>query len=65
MTNNDILKDFSTGLTNIAALSMQLGLPTVAAVPHMVVSAFKNLAAISLSTNYKLKQLENMSQASA
>jgi large subunit ribosomal protein LP0 len=48
LTNDDILKDFSTGLTNIAALSMQLGLPTVAAVPHMVVSAFKNLAAVSL-----------------
>lgn len=48
LTNADILKEFSTGLTNIAALSMQLGIPTTAAVPHLVVSAFKNLAAISL-----------------
>ena len=48
LTNDDILTEFSTGLTNIAALSMQLGIPTTAAVPHMVTSAFKNLAAISL-----------------
>lgn len=48
LTNTDILKEFSTGLTNIAALSLQLAIPTTASVPHLVVSAFKNLAAISL-----------------
>jgi len=37
---------------------LELGYVTSAAVPHMIINAFKNLAAISLETGYKLDALE-------
>jgi len=60
LSPNDILGTFSKGVNNIAALSIELGIPTEAAVPHLVVSAFKNLLGISMSTDYKIKALENI-----
>lgn len=64
MTPDDILKKFSAGVSNIAAMSMELGIPTECAVPHMISNAFKNLAAISVETDYKLAALSNMQAAS-
>lgn len=59
----DILRKFQAGASNVTALSLELGIPTEASVPYMVASAFKNLAAISLETNYKLPELENLAAA--
>jgi len=60
---DDIIKKFQIGASNITALSMELNIPTEASVPHMIASAFKNLAAISLETHYKLPELENLATA--
>lgn len=60
---DDIVKKFQAGVSNITALSMELGIPTEASVPYMIANAFKNLAAISLETSYKLPELENMAAA--
>jgi large subunit ribosomal protein LP0 len=54
----DVLKTFSSGVSNIVACSLELGLPVAPAVPHMVQNAFKNLLAISCETPYKLAALE-------
>lgn len=58
LSADDILKKFSSGIQNIAALSMELGIPTECAVPHMVANAFKNLAAISLESGYEIEGLK-------
>lgn len=50
-----ILANFSTGLKNLAALSLETGYITDVAVPHLIANAFKNLAAIGLETGYKFK----------
>lgn len=47
---DDIIRKFQTGVANITALSMELGIPTEASVPHLIANAFKNLAAISMQT---------------
>merc|ERR1712055_1132180 len=43
ITDDDIIKKFSSGITNIAAASLAIGYPTVASVPHSVINAFKKL----------------------
>lgn len=48
---------------NITAISLAIGEPNVLSIPHMVINGFKQLAAISLESGLKIKQLENMSQA--
>lgn len=60
---DDILKKFQTGAANITALSLELGIPTEASIPYMIANAFKNLAAISMETPYKLAELENLAHA--
>jgi len=50
-----ILGKFSEGVKNITALSLQTGIPTEVAVPHLVIDGFKNLAAIGFNINYLFK----------
>lgn len=52
---DQILSNFSSGLKNLAAISLESGYVTDVAVPHLVANAFKNLAAIGLETGYKFK----------
>jgi len=65
ITPEDILAKFKTGCNNVAALSLETGIITEASVPHLLSNAFKNLAAISMETDYKIKELENMSSGPA
>ena len=60
---DDIIKKFQTGASNITALSLELGIPTEASIPYMIANAFKNLAAISMETPYKLAELESLATA--
>lgn len=60
---DDILKKFQAGAANITGLSLELGIPNEASIPYMIANAFKNIAAISLETNYKLPELENLAAA--
>jgi len=59
-TDEDILKKFWGGVTNLTALSLRIGYPTVLSVPHTVINGFKNLVAISLETSYNFPQAEKI-----
>jgi len=52
LTDDDILKKFFRGVNNVAAVSLQIGYPTVVSVPHSVMNGYKNLLAISVATDY-------------
>jgi len=60
MSPDEILGKFRKGVTNLAALSLSLGLPNAVSVPHMIVNGFKNVASIGLETGLKFKQLEKL-----
>lgn len=47
-----LLAQFITGIKNIAAISLQIGYPTIASVPHSIINSYKNLLAISIATEY-------------
>lgn len=52
---SDILSTFAKNAKNVTALSLGTGIVTEASVPHMVLSAFKNLAAIGVQTGYEFE----------
>jgi large subunit ribosomal protein LP0 len=51
----DLLKDFQQGVKNIAAISLRIGHPTIASIPHSVVFGYKKVFAISMATSYTIK----------
>jgi len=62
LTDADIIKKFNNGVRNIASLSLAIGYPTVASLPHSLIRGFKNVLAISLGTDYSIKQAEKIKE---
>jgi len=52
LTDDDILKKFFGGVNNVAAVSLQIGYPTVVSLPHSVMNGYKHLLAVSIATDY-------------
>lgn len=52
VTEEQLLESYMTGIKRIAALSLAIGYPTLAAVPHSIINGYKNLLAISVATDY-------------
>jgi len=55
--SDDILKKFMEGVANISAVSLAIGFPTVASVPHSVVGGFRNLASVCLEADIDIPQI--------
>jgi large subunit ribosomal protein LP0 len=62
LTDDDILKKFFAGVNNVAALSLQIGYPTVVSVPHSIMNGYKNILAISIATDYTFPGSEKIKQ---
>merc|ERR1711962_1444911 len=62
ITDEDILKKFTSGISNIAAASLAIGYPTVASVPHSVVNGFKNIAAVCLEADIDIPQIATIKE---
>jgi len=58
LSPDEILSKFRKGVNNLAAISLNLGMPNQLSIPHMVINGFKNIASIGLETGLKFKQLE-------
>jgi len=52
MSQDDLLKKFLAGVGKVAAISLAIGVPTLASLPHTIGNAFAKLIAISLATEY-------------
>jgi len=50
--DEDINRAIMAGAQNVAALSLATGIPTLAAVPHSIINAFKNVLSVGLQTEY-------------
>jgi large subunit ribosomal protein LP0 len=47
---NDVVKGFvRSAINNVAALSLHMGIPTMASTPHLMVNAIKNVLAVGLA----------------
>ncbi|CAL1290655.1 unnamed protein product [Larinioides sclopetarius] len=58
ITNEDLRAKFMEGVMNVAAVSLEIGYPTLASVPHSVVNGLKNLIAIAVETDITFKEAE-------
>jgi len=62
ITDDDILKKFTSGISNIAAASLAIGYPTVASVPHSIVNGFKNVAAVCLEADIDIPEIATIKE---
>merc|ERR1719402_759098 len=60
ISDDDIRGRFMAGVHNVAAVSLAIGYPTVASVPHSIANSFKNLMAIAAATEITFPQAEAM-----
>jgi large subunit ribosomal protein LP0 len=62
LTEEDLVGRFAAGVSNVAALSLGLNYPTLAAAPHMFVNAFKNVVSVALETEYSFPQADRIKE---
>jgi len=62
ITDDDLMSTFQTGLANVAAVSLAIGYPTVASVPHSIVNGFKKLLAIAAVTDVTFKEAQTLKE---
>lgn len=65
ITPESILAKFQAGVANVTAVSLGSGYVVQSAVPHLIMRAFKNLAAVSFSSDYSFPQAEALKAAAA
>ena len=62
---DDVLESFSKCASNVTALSLGSGFVIPSAAPHLILNAFKNLAAASFGSGYSFAQAEALKSAAA
>jgi len=62
ITDDDLRARFMEGVVNLACVSLAVGYPTVASVPHSIVNGFKNLLAIAAATDVEFKEAETVKE---
>jgi large subunit ribosomal protein LP0 len=65
LSDEDILGKFHQGVRNVASISLAIGYPTLASVPHSLIRGFKNLVSIALATEYSFPKAEAFKNAPA
>jgi len=62
ITDDDLKARFMSGVRNVAALSLKIGYPNIASVPHSVVNGLKNCMALAAVTDITFKEAEMMKE---
>merc|ERR1712110_1064999 len=62
ITDDDLKESIIAAIKNVAALSLAIGYPTLASVPHSIVNGMKNLLAIAAATEITFKEAEMMKE---
>merc|ERR1712047_136679 len=62
ITDEDLKAHVLAGIRNIAALSLKIGYPTVASVPHSIVNGMKNCMALAAVTDITFKEAAMMKE---
>jgi len=62
ITDEDLRTRFLQGVMNLTAVSLAIGYPTVASIPHVIINGFKNLLAIAAATDIEFKEAETMKE---
>lgn len=65
ISEEDILSSFGKAASNVTAASLGSGYVIGSAAPHLIMNAFKNLAAVSFASDYDFPQAEALKNAAA
>lgn len=61
--SDDIIESkFREGVSNLAALSLAIGYPTEASIPHSIINSFKDLLAVAVNTNVEFEQANEIKE---
>jgi len=60
ISRDDIIRSLLSGVSNVAAVSLQIGIPTLASTPHSIINAYKNVLAVSVETAYTFPNAEKV-----
>lgn len=58
----DLRAKFQQGVANVAAVSLSIGYPTLASVPHSIANGFKNLLALAAVTDVDFKEAKTIKE---
>jgi large subunit ribosomal protein LP0 len=58
LTDEDLLGKFRAAVSNVASISLQIGYPTIASLPHSIINGYKNVLAIALGTEYSFEEAD-------
>ncbi|KAH9330832.1 hypothetical protein KI387_002940 [Taxus chinensis] len=62
LTEDDLFQKFSSGISSVAALSLALNYPTLAAAPHALINGYKNVLAVAIATDYSFPLAEKVKE---
>jgi len=62
VSNDDLLNKFFGGVGKVAAISLAIGFPTIASLPHIIHNSFKKLIAISLATDISFNEVAKLKE---
>lgn len=62
ITPEDLRAKFQEGVRRIAAVSLEIGYPTVASAPHSIANGFKKLMAIAAATEIEFEQVKGVKE---
>jgi len=60
LTDADLLTKFKNGISNVASLSLSIGYPTLASLPHALSAAYKNVLSVAVETEYSFPAAEKI-----
>ena len=62
VTDDDLGAHIAAGLRNVAALSLELNLPTLASLPHSLINGYKNVLSIALETDFSFPHADKVKE---
>ncbi|GLJ17573.1 hypothetical protein SUGI_0305660 [Cryptomeria japonica] len=62
LTEDDLIEKISAGIYNVAALSLAVNYPTLAAAPHVFINGYKNVLAVAIATDYSFPLAEKVKE---
>jgi large subunit ribosomal protein LP0 len=62
ITQDDMRQKFLAGVKNVAAVSLEIGYPTLASAPHSIINGFKRCLAVAVETDITFKEAEKVKE---
>lgn len=62
LSEDDLVEKFAAGINMVAAMSLSISYPTLAAAPHMFIDAFKDVLSVAVTTDYSFPQAETVKE---